>query len=134
MPERIISIRRRGGPVFEVIGRPTANGVTWVWAQNDLDMATEVRARADLGALLVGDTAPRFVLVYLGAERFVDVRGLRLLLETAGQVRHRGGHLTVVAPPVCLQRMIQVLDVGDQLPVVTTAWHAVWRARRQAGG
>src|SRR4051794_15094387 len=133
MREHVIPVRRRGGSVFEVVGRPTANGVTWVWAQDDLDMATEARARADLEVLFVGGAAP-FVLVYLGAERFVDVRGLRLLLETAGQVRRGGGDLMVVAPPRCLRRMIGVLDVGDRLPVVTTTRQAVWRARRQAEG
>jgi len=40
----------------------------------------------------------------------------------------------VVAPPHCLQGMLDLLDVGAQLPVVMTAQHAVSRARRQAGG
>jgi anti-anti-sigma factor len=128
MRDRVLPVRRNGS-VFELVGRPTANGVTWVWARSDLDMLTEARARADLGALFVGDSAPRFVLVYLGTERFVDVRGLRLLIETAGQVRCEGGDLVVVAPPWCVERMIGVLNVGDQLPVVATARQAVRRAR-----
>jgi|1186.fasta_scaffold1110031_1 anti-anti-sigma factor len=134
MSDRVIPIRRRSGSVFELVGRPMDNGVTWVWTQNDLDMATEARARADLGALFVGADVPRFVLVYLGTERFVDVRGLRLLIETAGQVRCGGGDLVVVAPPWCLERMIEVLDVGDRLPIVATAQQAVQRVRRQVGG
>jgi anti-anti-sigma factor len=130
----VVPLRRRDRSVFEVVGRPTANGVTWVWARTDLDMATEARGRADLEHLFVGADPPRFVLVYLGAERFVDVRGLRLLLTTAAQVRRGGGVLTVVAPPFCLRRMVEVLDLGDRLPLVTSAQHAVRRARRQAGG
>lgn len=129
----VIPVRHGDGPVFEVVGRPTAGGVTWVWARANLDRASEARAWADLGGLLDGVSVPLVVLVYLGAERFVDVRGLRLLLALAGKVRDAGGSLTVVVPPRCLRMMLHVLDLGDQLPVVTTTQEAVRRARRLTG-
>ena len=39
------------GSVFGIVG-PRANGVTWVWAQSDLDMASESTARAELAEVL----------------------------------------------------------------------------------
>lgn len=71
--------------VFHVVGRPTRTGPTWVWINHDLDLASLPAARAELDALLLAPEPPRFMLVYLGAERFVDVRGMRLLVDdTAG--------------------------------------------------
>jgi anti-anti-sigma factor len=118
-----------GLPVFRIVGRPTPTGPTWVWAQDDLDLATVSAARTQLAGLFAGDAAPRCVLVYLGADCFVDLRGLRLLVDTATQTRCRGGHLAVVAPPYCVQWMADRFDLGDELPLVPTAQHAAWWAR-----
>ncbi len=101
--------------VFHVVGRPTRTGPTWAWAQHDLDMATEPAARAELETLFAGAAAPRFVLVYLGADRFVDVRGLRLLGRTAREARGRGGDLAVVAPPRCVRLMVARFGLADEL-------------------
>ena len=43
------------------------------------------------------------------------MRGLRLLVEVAREVRRRGGELTVVAAPRCLRSMVARLDLGDEL-------------------
>jgi len=124
MRERVSSIHAGRESVFEVVGRPTVEGVTWVRANPDLDIATATRARADLAGLFVDDRASGFVLVYRASERFVGVRGLRLLLEGAEQVRCRGGDLVVVSPPRCLQRM---------LPLVAKLAGLLYRERRRRG-
>jgi anti-anti-sigma factor len=116
-------------PVFRIVGRPTSRGVTWVRAEDDLDTATVASARAQLCELLDGDAAPRCVLVYLGDECFVDVRGLRLLVGAVERMRGCGGHLAVVAPPYCVRRMAHRLDLGEDLPLMPTARHAVRWAR-----
>jgi anti-anti-sigma factor len=116
--------------VFHVVGRPTRTGPTWVWTRDDLDLATVSAARAELAALFAGDTTPRYVLLYLGVERFVDVRGLRLLVEAARWARHGGGDLAVVAPPRCLRRMVARLDLRDDLFLATDARHALRWVRR----
>ena len=119
------------GPVFELVGRPTAGGVTWVWARQDVDMATVAAARRELSALLEPMPDPVTVLVYLGPERFVDLRGLRLLGRTAARVRSRGGALAVVAPPRCVRRMVQLGLLDAELPLITTARRAVcWAGTR----
>jgi anti-anti-sigma factor len=122
------------GPVFELIGQSAPGGVTWLWARKDLDMATTAAARRELSALLDPAHDAGVVLVYLGQEHFIDLRGLRLLLLTAALIRSRGGALAVVAPPHCLQRMVRLGRLDTELPLVTTARHAVWWARRHKEG
>lgn len=117
------------GPVFDVVGHPTSRGVTWVWAQDDLETASLDRARADLALLFTGGVCPHRVLVYLGDERFVDLRGLRLLAGVAAEVRRCGGALAVVTPPHCLVRMVTCFGLEDQLPVLDSVREAVRWAR-----
>jgi anti-anti-sigma factor len=107
-----------------------AHRPTWLWIQDDLDLATVRAARAELAALFAGATAPRSVLLYLGVERFVDVGGLRLLVETARRARDRGGDLAVVAPPRCLQRIVARFDLHDELFLAADARHASRWVRR----
>lgn len=115
--------------VFQAIGRPTRTGPTWLWVRHDLELATLRAARAELDALLSADEPPRFVLVYLGAERFVDVRGMRLLVDAARHARRRGSDLAVVAAPRCLRWMVARLGGGDELVLVPDARAAARWAR-----
>lgn len=120
--------------MFDLVGRPTPRGVTWAWLQDDLDSSSVGRARRQLGALLAPGVCPHRVLVYLGVECFVDLRGLRLLLEVAAHVRTCGGALAVVAPPRCLVRMITLFALEEELPMVESVRRAVWWARTNGGG
>jgi anti-anti-sigma factor len=120
--------------VFEQVGRPTADGVTWLWARTDLDLATVGRARTELSAVFTPRHDAGNVLVYLGQECFVDLRGLRLLVDVARQVRSLHGALAVVAPPRCLERLMQVGHVDVELPLIPTARQAAWWVRTQGTG
>lgn len=125
---------RLGNPVFEPAGRPALGGTTWLWVRTDLDVTTAARARRELSAIVRPGRNPGSVLVYLGPECFVDVRGLRLLIETAERVRSCGGALAVVAPPRCLERLVQLSQLGAQLPLVATARQATWWVRTRGTG
>ncbi|HEX8520016.1 MAG TPA: STAS domain-containing protein [Pseudonocardia sp.] len=119
-----------GRPVFDLVGRPTSRGVTWAWVQDDLHAGSVGRARRDLRGLFAAGTAPHRVLVYLGPERFVDLGGLRLLLEIGGEVRRRGGALAVVAPPHGLTRMAACLALQEEeLPMLDSVQEAARWAR-----
>ena len=118
-----------GSEILHVVGRPTRTGPTWVWAQQDLDLATVDAAGAELAALLIDTALPRFVLLYLGAERFVDVRGLRLIVRTARRARSLGGDLAVVAPPPSLRWMVDRFDLGGELHLARDARQAARWAR-----
>ena len=125
---------RLGNPVFEPAGRPALGGTTWLWVRTDLDVTTAARARRELSAVVRPGRNPGSVLVFLGHECFVDLRGLRLLVETAEQARSCGGALAVVAPPRCLERLVQVSRLGAQLPLVATARQATWWVRTRGTG
>jgi anti-anti-sigma factor len=120
--------------VFEQSGRPTSGGVIWLWARRDLDLTTEEEARAELATLLDAQRSPGTVLIHVGCEYFVDVRGLRLLTRTAACVRSRGGALAVVAPPPSLQRLVQLGRLDAQLPLIPTARDAASWARSHGSG
>jgi anti-anti-sigma factor len=105
-----------------------------VWARTDLDMATVATARRELSALLTTTGGVGAPLVHLGAECFVDLHGLRLLVEVATQLRSRGGALAVVAPPYCLRQMVRLGELGAQLPLLHTARHAATWARTHGSG
>jgi anti-anti-sigma factor len=119
----------QGRPVFDIVGRRRSQGTTWVWAREDLDVASVGRARAELAALFDRGTAPRRLLVYLGADSFVDLRGLRLLVDLVAQAQRYGGVAAVVAPPHCLTQMISLLAPEERLPMISSVRHALWWAR-----
>jgi anti-anti-sigma factor len=112
------------GPVFDLVGQSNSHGLLWALLRSDLDLATAPKARAELNGLLAGGERPGFVLVYLGVDRFVDLRGLRVLVEIAASMRISGGELVVVAPPPCVRTIVELTGVGTALSMVTTPWHA----------
>ena len=120
-------------PVFEIVGRPTSPGATWVWAQGDLTSASVARARVDLSGLFAAGTRPHRVLLYVGVECVVDLRGLGLLLEVAAEVRNRGGALVVVAPPDCLKEVATLIASEEELPMIDSVRRAAWWARTYRG-
>lgn len=124
------------GSAFDIVRQPKADGVTWAWAQSDLDMASESTARAELAEVLDGDGdgAAAVLIVCLGPECFVDVRGLRLLLYASERLRKRNGQLLVVAPPLCLRRMIDLLRLSDVIPTLFSAQQAASWVRARTGG
>ncbi len=112
--------------VFEFVGRTAHGATSWVWLRADLDMATVPDARAELGTFLApGDAAQAQafgrMLIHLGVEVFVDLHGLRLLIEVTAQVRTGGGELHLIDPPRCVRVMVRVLDLDDALSLVDQA-------------
>src|SRR4051794_34890668 len=103
-----------------------------VRAHRDLDMAAAPAARHELEGLLSADD-PDWVLVRLGDECFVDLHGLRVLLEVAARLRARGGELLVVAPPHSLRIMVHTMGLEDELFFAPTAAHAARRPRDPGG-
>ena len=120
--------------VWEFVGRPRWREITWAWLLADLDLMTVATGRAELAAFLSEADRLGCVLAYLGVERFVDPHGLRLLQETASQVRARGGELVVVAPPTCLRVLLDRPGPAADLPLVASAGRGLRRARALVRG
>lgn len=110
----------------DVLERPVIGGassVLLVRAAADLDAASEPVVRRELRAACTAGGAG-WVLLYLGEQVFVGVRGLGVLLDATDWARASGRELLVVAPPPSLQRMIEALDLGRRLRSVPSAWEA----------
>ncbi len=123
------------GPVFEAVGR--AHGVTWAWAGRDLDMASAAAARGELAGRVSAADGRRSVLVHLGTGCFVDLYGLRVLVDAAARLGDRDGALLVVSPPRCLRVLVGTTGLGTTLRFAPNAAHAArWahgRTRRGPG-
>ena len=120
----VIRIRARE-TVFEIVGDAAPRGITWAWARQDLDTVTAKAARAELNGLFAGPDDPDHLLVHLGAECFVDLRGLRVLVDVAARIRRSGGVVVVVAPPHCVRAMVGLFHLDRELPLAATAQDAV---------
>ena len=84
-------------------------------------MAAAPTARRELTALVAPADGPEQVLVHLGVKCFVDLHGLRVLVDVGAQLQARGGELVVVGPPPCLRIMIEVTGLGTGISLVATA-------------
>jgi anti-anti-sigma factor len=120
------------GPVFELPGRAMPRGVRWVRARQDLDLATVSRARAELTSLLSASDHV-CVLVHLGVDCFVDLHGLRLLVDLTAQARQHQAELVVVAAPRCLRRTARLAGLDSRLNLAPTARQGFRRARARTG-
>ena len=103
--------------------------IGWVWIRRDLDLATVDSARLELASVL--DRTPSSLLaVFLGAARFVDLRGVLMLVQATRRARTRGGGLVVVAPSPTVRRLVDHLGCHTELPMTATACGAM----RWSGG
>ena len=84
-------------------------------------MAAAPAARRELTALLATADGPDRVLVHLGVTCFVDLHGLRVLVDVGAQLRVRDGELVVVEPPRCLRIMVELTGLGTGISLVPTA-------------
>jgi anti-anti-sigma regulatory factor len=112
--------------VFEFVGRTVRGATSWVWLRADLDMATVPGARAELDTFLAHGEAAQAqafgrMLIHLGVEVFVDLHGLRLLIDVTAQVRTGGGELHLIDPPRCVRLMVRVLHLDDVLSLLDHA-------------
>ena len=84
-------------------------------------MAAAPAAWQELTTLVAPTDGPDRLLVHLGVKCFVDLHGLRVLVDIGAQLQVRGGELVVVGPPRCLRLMVEVTGLGAGIPFVSTA-------------
>lgn len=88
-----------------------ADGV--VRPRGELDLATVDQVRQ---ALRDQTASHRHVILDLGALRFLDTSGLRLVLETVDESRRDGFSFTVLPGPPEIQRLFDLAGVTDMVP------------------
>jgi anti-anti-sigma factor len=80
----------------------------------ELDLVTAHRARA---AIRRAQADTRELVCDLGDVWFVDLAGLRVLLDAAAHAKLTGGHLAVTDCPPIVPRMLQLLRLEDWLDI-----------------
>jgi anti-anti-sigma regulatory factor len=90
-------------------------GALFTAAKDDLEWFNADAAAAELHAVCADDTAADQVVVSLGEERYVDLRGLRVLVAATDHARDTGRALVVLRAPTSLRRMVEVLGLESRI-------------------
>jgi anti-sigma B factor antagonist len=113
-------------PAFSCFPVGTASGRLTLMLVGELDLVTADRARVAVRRAL--DETPRLTSD-LGDVWFVDLSGLRVLIDASVQATLAGGHLVISNCPPIVPRMLRVLGLRDTLDV-----RAVPRSAAQSHG
>jgi anti-anti-sigma factor len=99
-----------------VITRADMDGMTWLALEGELDLAgaDEVGSRLTHACEEV-----RHAVIDTRGLRFVDLAGLRLLVELSERMHRRGAELSVIAGPR-VRRLADLTDLGDRLDLDAT--------------
>ena len=93
---------------------PAAPGAVHLLLVGQLDLVTADHARREIREAQAA--APRLICD-LGDVWFVDIAGLRVLLDAAAHARRSGLRLTVVNSPPLVPRMLRLLGLDGALPL-----------------
>jgi anti-anti-sigma regulatory factor len=89
-----------------------------------LDAYSEAAARSELLSLCGPEGSARSILLHLGPQVFVGLRGLDVLLQAAAWARKGGRALLIIEPPECLTRLLDLLGMNDRLCLVSSTGQA----------
>ena len=100
------------GQGFRAFRLPAGPGSVLLMLVGELDLATADAARE---ALARAQARTRALICDLGDVWFIDLAGLRVLLDATARARLTGGRLTVTNCPPILPEMLAVLRLEDRL-------------------
>jgi anti-sigma B factor antagonist len=93
---------------------PAVDGAVRLKLAGELDLVTADLAR---DAIRRAQADGRTVICDLSDVRFVDVSGLRVLLDATANARLTGRRLTIANCPPIVPRMLKLLGLGDTLDI-----------------
>lgn len=96
------------GPVQDRAGETPEIQVIWVLGELDSQSAPRVRQR--LRAAINRSTAPVIKLDVAGVE-FIDVRGIREILEARSLLEERGSRMVISRPSHAVSRLLGLLEL-----------------------
>ena len=102
------------GAAFAAHFSQTGPGTSRLILVGELDLVTAPHARA---AFLHAQRQTREVICDLGDVMFVDLAGLRVLLDAASHAEARNGRLAIVNCPSIVRRMLALLALEDALEI-----------------
>lgn len=106
--------RARFGSGAGATGSASGSRVTFA---GELDLAGRKEARRALDLAQRG--SPSRLALDIRELTFMDVSGLKLLLEAAKRTRTQGGRLVVIAPEDPLRKLLRIAGVEERLGVVS---------------
>jgi anti-anti-sigma factor len=117
------------GSAFSAFRLADAAGTVQLMLVGELDLLTADRARA---ALRWAQEETSTLVCDLGDVWFVDLSGLRALVDATAHARRIGGRLTFVNCPSIVPRMLAILEIEDALEIAVPARPAGPPAQRPA--
>jgi anti-sigma B factor antagonist len=100
--------------VFSAFRLPAAEGAVRLMLVGELDLVTADRARA---AIRAAQGEASTLICDLGDVWFVDLSGLRVLLDAATRAERTGGRLTIASCPAIVPRMLRLLELDAALEI-----------------
>ena len=104
------------GEDFGISSAKTSSGLRMVRPTGELDVYTVPRLQGFVDELTRDGVTN--ICLDLSQLRFIDSRGLGLLVTLTKQVRDAGGQLTVAAPSASLSRLFAISGIDQVISVV----------------
>ena len=121
-----VTAETRSAEAFACFRLPAAAGQATVMLVGHLDLVTADRARA---AIRLAQDESTTVICDLGDVWFVDVSGLRVLLDATAHARLTGDRLEIANCPPIVPRMLELLRLEHALELRPPAPRANGSAR-----
>ena len=102
------------GSTFRCFALPDPEGADRLMMIGELDLVTAKRAHA---AIHRAQNETSALICDLGDVWFVDLAGLRVLLDAAARAELTGGRLTLANCPAIVPRMLGLLKLDDALEI-----------------
>lgn len=113
---RVAVTRGNHEPPFRLTLQPERDAIRATLA-GDLDLATAPELRGSLEELI--ERGFTRLVIDLRELSFIDVAGLRMLLELDTASRRDGWRLALVPPPPPVRRIFELTGTTDALPFIT---------------
>ena len=91
-----------------------------VHVRGDVDLLTAPEFRACMRSTASSTTHNGYVVVDLSELEYIDGGGLRALEEGATLCRQGSRELVLVAPPPHIERILEMVQLADHLPVLNS--------------
>jgi anti-anti-sigma factor len=92
--------------------------VAVIHVRGELDRDSVPRLASRVKEVLAADSPCRTLILDLGGLRFMDVGGMRLLLDAHGQATGSGVAFLIVDCPPRVLRVLRIMRTADLLPLV----------------
>jgi anti-anti-sigma factor len=116
-------------PIFEVTASAAEPGVSVVTACGELDITTAPQLLSSVASLAPAST--RCIAIDLSAVTFIDSSGINALRSAVRSAHARGIAAVLAAPAGGVRKILDLVRIGDILPLEPTLGAALERLRAE---